>query len=238
MTFGELLRANRLEKRLTQDELGRSLRVTGGYICNVELDKTDPSDSFKELAAIKLGIEPEEFGLPQIRANEKKSKRSMEAASKKYLSHALMAASVSAPIAPWLSGSVAIGAGATTIIARMVDAFQARNESDLAQRLGVSRSSLSNWKKRNSIPRQPLLKAVEETGHSIHWFTTDEPTINRSLLKSIIQHVEDEASRLKMQMTAKVKAGIVSMLYDQFREHEEIDPEQLGDLMILLKDVG
>lgn len=238
MTFGKLLKAHRLEKRLTQEELGRSLRVTGGYICNVELEKADPSDTFKELAAIKLGIEPEEFGLSPIIAYEKKSKRSMEAASKKYLSHALLATSFSAPIAPWLSASVAIGAGATTIIARMVDAFQARNESDLAQKLGVTRSRLSNWKKRNSIPRESLLKAAEKTGHSIHWFTTDEPTINRNLLKSIIQHVEDEAGRLKMQMSAKVKAGVVAMLYDQFREHEKIVPEQLEDLMILLKDAG
>lgn len=236
MTFGKLLKTHRLEKRLTQEELGRALRVTGGYICNVELDKAQPSDTFKELAAIKLGIGPEEFGLLPISANGKKTKRSMEEATKKYLSHALLVASVSAPVAPWFSGSVAIGAGATTVIARMVDAFGARNESELAEKLGVSRSRLSNWKKRNSIPREPLLKAAEETGHSINWFTTDELTINRSLLKSIIQHVEEEAGRLKMHLNAKVKAGIVAMLYDQFRGQEEINSNQLGDLMILLKD--
>jgi hypothetical protein len=148
-----------------------------------------------------------------------------------------MVASVSAPVAPWFAGSVAIGAGATTIIARMIDAFGARNEAELAEKhLGVSRSSLSNWKKRDSIPRQYVMKAVEETGHSASWFTTDDLTINRALLGSIIQYVEDESTRLKMQISAKVKAGLIAMLYDQFKDNEKIDLKQLGDLMVLLKD--
>ena len=59
--FGTILRAYRLEKGLSQEQLGEKLDIVRSYICSLESGKRQPSLAMVFRLASALGIKPGEL---------------------------------------------------------------------------------------------------------------------------------------------------------------------------------
>ena len=59
--FGATLRAYRLERGLSQEQLGERLNIVRSYICSLESGKRQPSLTMVFRLATALGIKPGEF---------------------------------------------------------------------------------------------------------------------------------------------------------------------------------
>jgi transcriptional regulator with XRE-family HTH domain len=60
-TFGTVLRAYRLEKGMTQEQLSEQLGIVRSYVCTLESGKRQPSLTMLFRLAAALGIKPGEL---------------------------------------------------------------------------------------------------------------------------------------------------------------------------------
>ncbi len=60
MTLGELFRARREERKLSQERVAADLNISIGTVANIEAGRTEPGNALKLVAS--LGITPEEIG--------------------------------------------------------------------------------------------------------------------------------------------------------------------------------
>lgn len=63
---------------------------------------------------------------------------------------------------------------AATVIERAKSLHGFKLDQQLAELLGVSRTSLASWKRRNSIPAKYLLQIVFGTEHTVDWLVSGE----------------------------------------------------------------
>lgn len=64
--------------------------------------------------------------------------------------------------------------GIKDVLNRMKEAFNASTYKDLADKLGVSQSSIDSWRSRGAVPEKNLLKTSQMCGVSIDWLETGE----------------------------------------------------------------
>lgn len=60
------------------------------------------------------------------------------------------------------------------VIARLIDAMDAKNETDLARRLDTTSSTISTWKKRDGVPLAKCEKLARHYGWSLDWLLYGE----------------------------------------------------------------
>ena len=79
MEIGEKLRNLRVQKNLTQEELGERTDLTKGYISQLERDLSSPSmETFFTILEV-LGVTPEEFFREECAASSGLSRRRQHA---------------------------------------------------------------------------------------------------------------------------------------------------------------
>lgn len=157
----------------TQTQLAHQIAVSAPQVSAIENDKKRLSRRVKEIMIHKLNVRTEwlEEGTGEpFDKNTPPPKPKMSGASK-----AIVTAAAICPAAPPLTAAIALGVTTKTILDNLVDAYDARNTTDLAQRfLKVSQSTVASWIRRNKIPADVIEKAAEETGLKLEDVFTNE----------------------------------------------------------------
>ncbi|WP_175253508.1 helix-turn-helix domain-containing protein [Pseudomonas sp. BMW13] len=65
------------------------------------------------------------------------------------------------------------------ILGRLLQVLSAKNESELARRLGTSSSNVSTWRKRGSVPLAICEQVARERGLSLDWLLYGEGAMHR-----------------------------------------------------------
>ncbi|MHB1400274.1 MAG: helix-turn-helix domain-containing protein [Trichloromonadaceae bacterium] len=229
-TLRNTLKAIRQTLGLTQDQFGEILGISGQQVSAIETGRCEPSKTLLKLAVHELRADPESLGL-----GDSPAEKSLEGRARKAFSHLVLAACVTAPVTPILAGSVAAGVGVATVIMRMLDAYHAKTESELAKKLEIQRGVLWRWKKGGSVPNKYLIKASQDTGKTVEWFLTGGgEKYQLQLLADTVTALEEEilSAGIKLDICDKGKA--VSYLFNEFINEGFVDREKIKNTLKLL----
>ncbi len=68
---------------------------------------------------------------------------------------------------------------AQEIIHRLSEALGTKTDADMAIQLGVSKSTISNWKARNTVPYEQCMEVTKREFLSLNWLLTGEGPMYR-----------------------------------------------------------
>lgn len=125
------------------------------------------------------------------------------------------------------------------ILARMIRAVGAKNQSELGKVLGVSQTSISEAKRKGKVPAEWFLRLGAEKGINPNWLLTGEGPVmipeedlepfDVSLLKKVIEIVEKRLKGKEPALSIEKKAELIGLLYeDALRDEslrDQIDPK-------------
>lgn len=127
-------------------------------------------------------------------------------------------------------------ATAEGLVRRMVEATGAKNESHLAQIVGVTPQSLSNAKRKDAIPPAWVMGVAEKKAVSLDWLyfgagnmyrtgaAESSPgssvAIDRQVLLEVVETLESILNSAKKKLPPKAKAELVYQLYMLVLEEE------------------
>lgn len=76
------------------------------------------------------------------------------------------------------------------VIGRIKEALEISNDSDLAHYFGISKSTISGWRKRNRVPYEEAVLAARASHSHLDWIITGEETndLYAGLLEGPIDH--------------------------------------------------
>lgn len=218
----------RLEHGISQKQLAKALHVSEAYVSRVEKGKT-PSLMFLDLFVCKFGLNAEEFF-----ADVSLNGETLEGLTKRYFGPIVAILSLSAPVFPILAGAAAAGVGVTTLVCRMMDAYGAKNEKDLAKRyLNISQNTISNWKVRDKIPEKYLLKTTEDTGRSMTWLLGKKELAVRSIAEKAIVQMEEIVLTENLTLSPGKKGKIIGFLIEEFIEAGEVSQDRIREIVQL-----
>lgn len=226
----ETLKAIRQTLGLTQDQYGEILGISGQQVSAIEKGRSEPTKTLCKLAVHEFQADPESLGL-----GGSPTEKSLEERSRKAFSHLVLAACVTAPMAPVLAGSVAAGVGAVTVIMRMLDAYKAKTESELTKKLEIQRGVLWRWKKGGSVPNKYLIKASQDTGKTVEWFLTGGgEKYQLQLLADTVTALEEEILSAGIKLDNCDKGKAVSYLFNEFINEGSVDRKKIKNTLKLL----
>lgn len=218
------IRQARSDKMLSSSQMADLLGVTQKYYAAVERGTRLPSEMFIRFFCILMGLETE----PMLKmAGIRKLKKSFDySKAYKAAGSLIIGLGFATPVLP-VSGILA-GVGVATVITRLAQAFDATSDRDLAERyLGISASTLSNWRTRGKVPEKYVRFAAKQTHKTIDWFYKTDQQTNLSLLSELLQLFETKQLEKKKTIPPTKKSEILSMLYLRAINRGEIDPEEV-----------
>jgi transcriptional regulator with XRE-family HTH domain len=166
-TLGQRIKAVRLAEQKSQADFSDALKISAAYLSQIETDSRDPSATLLELISCRFGIRSEWLcdghggpllqEAPKIKAQKPLSKADI------FKRDALITACVLGPVAPIISGGIAIGIGTAHILSKMCNAYKVNNAAKLAGKLGVDKSTIKLWLEKDRIPEKHIHKALNDT---------------------------------------------------------------------------
>jgi hypothetical protein len=127
--------------------------------------------------------------------------------------------------------------------------------STLARVIERSEGAVRKWLRGESEPNVTDLRSLcEETRTSVDWLVTgrgargalpavqERPAsyqstprrpLDQALLESILQAMEDELGRAGLSLPPPKRSMLVTMLYEQYQEHGEVDRDAVARLVRL-----
>lgn len=109
------------------------------------------------------------------------------------------------------------------IAERFLSLYTVKNQSELARRLGVTPSAVSDWKKgRSAVPWEKLIQVIEESGVSWDWLlegkgsilpqaaslgTANNTAATQNIVRQILE-VQGTLGRIAVLLLAKQSAGM------------------------------
>jgi len=161
---------------LGQKSFSERLCISTGYLTMLEQGLRKPSATLLKLVSYEFQVNADwlrdgegeifpsggETGV--LREAERTAQAGTTQTKRKNLARdALVAAAVLGPVAPYLSGTIAIGVGAATLLGKLCQAYNTDNTSDLAQtHLGVDRTTINYWLRTDNIPVKILMKEISK----------------------------------------------------------------------------
>jgi ribosome-binding protein aMBF1 (putative translation factor) len=178
----------------TQSQLAQQLAVTRAQISFIENGKKNISKRLIEILVHKLNVRREWLEEGQGEPFDKNNPPPPPQMSRQ--SKVLVTAAALGPFAPGFSATLAVAVGANEIIDKLVDAYDVRNPTELAQKIfKTSQSTVASWVRRNKVPEKVIERAIEETDLTIEQILTDGEYvyIKKVDLVDIIKRMSTEA---------------------------------------------
>lgn len=103
------------------------------------------------------------------------------------------------------------------ILDRLKERLDARNDSELATRLGIRPQLLSSWRKRNMIPWAACARLAWETGIDLHWIIDgqDRQALDPDVAGLATAHV---AAAITLLEAGDIDAGTLGELFSDYYE--------------------
>lgn len=225
-SLSEKIRQIRLDKKLTLELMAELMHVSPNYIYQIERGKI-PSSMFLDLLLCKFGLDADTF------FHDIAPKNLLEEKSKKYFGPLVAGLSLTAPIAPLSAGSLAVGVGLTTIILRLCDAYRAKTEKALAQKMGIGKNMISNWKAKNEIPEKFIIQAAKDTKHPIQWLSGMTGSDFYLIVEQTVTATESILQAKGTQVPPEKKAKIISFLIKEFISADAVDENRIEEVIAL-----
>ncbi|ORJ60311.1 helix-turn-helix transcriptional regulator [Geothermobacter hydrogeniphilus] len=226
----DILIATRQTLGMTQGEWGDILGISAQQVSAIEKKRCEPTKTLLKLAVHEFGIDPEVLGL-----GDTPPKRTLEDRSRKAFSHLVLAACVTAPVLPAVAGTVAAGVGAATVIMRLLDAYQAKNEGELTEKMNIKRGVLWKWKKTESVPYKYLIQASRETNKTVDWFLAGGgEKYDMQLLADTVTALEEELQCSGASLSHSDKGKAISYLFSEFTNAGDLDRDKIKSVLKLL----
>ncbi len=216
----EALKVVRKELGLTQEQFAREIKVTPPYISSIESGARVPSDTILELLIYKFSVNREWLQTGEGAVFTKAAiepKMGTLTKKEKLQRDAVVTAAVLGAVAPIVSAGIVIGVGASVIIDNMCKVYKVKNANVLAKKhFNIERSTITNWIKKNKIPKKYIDKAAKEANLQQSTLVFDETPlyITRNLLVDISSHVLEKhgvfnISRQKIDQCISESLGVV-----------------------------
>ncbi len=228
VNLAEKIKCLRSEYNLTQKQFAERLHVSEAYISQLEKGKV-PSLMFLDLLLCKFRLNPEEF------CQDIELKQALEEKSKKYFGPAVALLSLSAPAIPLVAGAGVAGIGAATLILRMLDAYGARTEKELAEKhLKIGKNTISTWKTRDKIPEKYLLKTSEDTGRPMGWILGRKELSVRPIVEKTVARAEKIVLAEGLTLAPGKKGEMIGFLVEEFIQTGEVSVQRIKDVVQLV----
>lgn len=131
------------------------------------------------------------------------------------------------------------------ILSRLKEVLDAKSDADVARGLEISTAALSAFKKQGKFPYERLVKFCLTRDISIDWLfkgghtSPPAPTsLNKDLLRSIIEGVEEYLRREHLELPADKKAELTVYLYERLLKEKTDSSQVRGEVKALLKLVA
>lgn len=157
----EIITRIRLYTGWTQTQLAHQLAISVPQISALENGKKQLSRRVVEILIHKLKVRREwiEAGEGDLFDKDNPPPPPQISRQTKVLATAIALT----PFTPAITAALAVGVGANEIVNKLVDAYDARNPTDLAQRFfKTSQSTVASWIRRNKVPEEVIAKAIDE----------------------------------------------------------------------------
>ena len=69
---------------------------------------------------------------------------------------------------------------ASAVLDRLLAVYGVKNDNQLSDQLGIKRSTVGNWRSRDSVPYSLCVRAAFDQGASLDWLITGEGNMRRS----------------------------------------------------------
>lgn len=166
-TLGHRIRAVRLAEQMSQSAFSEALKISATYLSQLETNAKVPSPTLLELISCRFRIRGEwlregQGGPVHQEVKEKPIPKPLSTADT-FKRDALVTACVLGPVAPIISGGIAIGVGTAHILSKMCTAYDVNNAAKLAAKLGVDKSTIKLWLKKDRVPEKYLHKSLSQT---------------------------------------------------------------------------
>lgn len=127
------------------------------------------------------------------------------------------------------------------ILERMREVFGVHYDNELAKCLDVPKTTLSNWKQRNSTPYPLCVQVAKEKGVSLDWLLTGEGEMLKAASKATgqpelldtkrltlaIETVEEGLEVNHYTMNPDKKALLIMAVYDLFKSQTKDDKQSV-----------
>lgn len=223
--LSDKLRDIRQERSLSLQQVADLMHVSKSYVYQVEQGKT-PSAMYLDLFFFKFGVDADEFFSNLEEGN------SIEGKSKKYFGALLAGTSLAAPLAPLAAGAIAAGVGLSTIIFRIRDAYGAKSEQELAEKMGLGKNAISNWKAKNKIPEKVIIQAANETKLPIPWLLAQTEDFY-VIIGATITVLENIIQKENYILSPEKKSKLSVFLIKEFISNGRVDEERIKTLLEL-----
>ena len=193
LSSAEIIATIRKTTGWTQVQLGSQLALSGAQISAIENGKKHLSRRVIEILIHKLNVRQEWLEDGKGEPFDKNNPPPPPTLSRS--AKAVATAAVLGPFTPAVSAAIAIGVGANEIVNRLVDAYGARNATELAQNFfKTSQSTVASWVRRNRVPEEVIAKAIEETDLTLEDLLSNEDHvyIRKVDLVEIIRRMSEE----------------------------------------------
>ena len=189
----EIIRGIRLYAGWTQSQLAHQLAISVPQISAIEHGRINLSRRVIEILVHKLNVRRDWIETGEGEPFDKNTPPPPPQINRQ--TKVLATAIALTPFTPVISAGLAVGVGANEIINKIVDAYGARNPTDLAQRIfKTSQSTVASWIRRKRVPDEVVAKAIAETDLTLEdLLTTDGYVyIQQADLVEIIRRMAEE----------------------------------------------
>lgn len=191
-------RIKKIRKSLgdSQFEFANKLCASQGQIWSIESGKQFPSKMLIELLIYKFNID-RAWLIDGVSSEIEIGKSKAEKLEPSFSSKVMVSAAVAATAFPQVSVALIAGVGAGKLLKRICKAYGVNNKAELANDcFGISKSTISSWLKKDTIPEKYLNKTVMETGVTAD-FLLDDDQIFQANYGDVIELVDCLGKNIK-----------------------------------------
>lgn len=221
--------AARSAKGLAPAQVAELMGVTSKYYAALERGTKQPSEMFLRFFSGLFDLEIDQM-LRLAGIDRKKT----DSYSKAYKAAGslIIGLSFASPMFPLAASGLMAGVGAATILTRLTQAFDAKNDKDLAEsHLGIAPCTVSNWRARETVPEKYVRKAAEVTGKPIEWFYTTDINTDMTLLVDLVTTFETMLLETGKTISPQKKGEVISLLYLRTIKSGSVDTDEI-DLVV------
>ena len=233
-SFAELMQNVRDKYSISQSDLGAILGVTTQYISRVENAKRQPSEMFVRCFCYFFGLDTmQTLKLSGI----KKSGRLDYEALYKITGASIIGTCFAGLAFPVATGTLLTGLGVTAVLTKIREAYGAKTQKELAEKhLGVTPTTLSNWKARGEVPKKYIIMAAKQKQFSVDSPYDHHDKQQGSLLNRLVIEIEEQLTNCNTRLTPERKGLLIDILYERFKEIDRIDISQINHMISVLAD--
>lgn len=116
--------------------------------------------------------------------------------------------------------------GIASVIERLKEIFEAKNNTELAEKLNIPRNTVSTWKNRGSVPYAVCIDVAEQEKVSLDWLLAGIEPMKQGIPS------DKTGSDVHFEMDVELMGKIMSIFMDAAQKSEVyIPPHELGQMV-------